>query len=1711
MEESRMSTKRFSFVKSVLSLIVVMLTALVLVACGESDQELVDAALEAVEVGFAEGDSASSVTQNLTLPSELGEVGLVWTSGNTNVISNAGVVTRPVWTAADANVTMTVTLTLGEVTETASFTLTVKKMVATDQQVVDAAKDTLAITYATGDTALTVTEDLTLPVTSGAVAIAWSSSEEDSISDAGVVVQGQVDVDVVLTATLTKGTASNTKVFNVKVLAVSPTDIEIVAAAKPNVAVVYATGDTVDAVKANLTLASVVGEVAISWVSSNPAVITNAGVVVRPAYGLGDAVVTLTATLTKGLATDTKIFTITVVETDPTDQELIDEAVAALMIGFAAGDSAVAVKGNLTLATTDGDVTIEWNSDMTAFISNAGVVVRPVYGEDDVTVVLTATLSLNQSEETKEFTLVVLSMEPTDADLVNDALQVVAVTYAAGEDASAVSENVTLPLVSETVTISWSSSNVAIISNAGVVVRPAVTTDVTLTATLTLNAASVTKDFVLTVLADPVDALAAIVITGEELTYDAQTQVYTAINDVVLPETIMGMDITWASGNAAVIANDGTVVRPAWSTPNSTVILTATIEDEEAYFMVTVLAIIEKPVDIILDDAFTILLLAGDVEGTIVTGHLDLATVVGSEGVTVTWASSNTDAILANGLVTRPAFEQDDAMVTLTATLHKGDQSLDKVFELTVLARVTLPGAVHTIASANALAVAAEIALTPVPVTLLGLTVFGINVDGFYAADATGISFFYTNSAPSSKLTIGEVYDFEAFTDIYYDAYQFTSISDAPITFVPSSASATEITYPVKTIATIMAYPKPNIAAPLVTENILITGRVLLSSPTGSYNTFIVPTTEDGALDKNEAIMIYYKSNKAAIAAYVDQVITVPLTIHAYRTNDLVWTAVYMGDGSDIVVVPMSDAEKLAAVKSSFAISLPAIQYENTTLVLPVEKFGATIVWTSSNNALIDPATGVVTRVEGQQTAVTLTATITIGGVPSVATYVVKVGEIALSTVAQMIAAPVSSTLLRVRGIVTASEYQNTYFIQDATGGIAVYIAASAPMELIIQGAYGKEIEIIGTRAVFGSLRQIAPTEIKVIGTATMPTPVDVDAIPLNATDMLPYQGQLISMTKMLVTAKAVDSYGNITLTLKQVLTGSTIQMKWDSRVTLNTAASTLLNGIVVGNAFDLTNPLAWTSVPYLYFTNSTILTAITLSDADLVAADLSAITVVSKVTENGTITLPVAGANGTTIAWASSDDLVITSAGVVTVPASGIATVTLTATVTKGLASEEKEFIVVVGMTDLEKATADAAELSIPAALIDATPITAMMPALGTKGSTITWATDNAALVTIEGVVTLPLVGQETVTLTATVTLGTETVVKEFVVAVGVPPAPTFATDLIISEYIEGSSNNKAIEIYNGTGAPVDLAGYSMNLYSNGSAVATALHTFPAYTLAHGEVYIIANSSAIASILAVANESLAYNATTPTLPNWNGDDAIALLKAGVVIDVFGVIGTDPGASWPVGTFSTVDYTLVRKFDVTEPTTTWDVTQWDVYPKDTVSYLGTHDMNIPTLASDLFISEYIEGSSNNKAIEVYNGTGAPVDLSIYKLVLYTNGTTTPGNTYVMTGTLADGDVFIIYNSSAVVAISSVGDVASNVTFYNGDDVVVLTKNDVIIDMFGVLGVDPGTNWAVGTGFTSEYTLVRKSSVTGPAATWDPTEWDVLPVDTFTELGTHTME
>lgn len=188
--------------------------------------------------------------------------------------------------------------------------------------------------------------------------------------------------------------------------------------------------------------------------------------------------------------------------------------------------------------------------------------------------------------------------------------------------------------------------------------------------------------------------------------------------------------------------------------------------------------------------------------------------------------------------------------------------------------------------------------------------------------------------------------------------------------------------------------------------------------------------------------------------------------------------------------------------------------------------------------------------------------------------------------------------------------------------------------------------------------------------------------------------------------------------------------------------------------------------------------------------------------------------------------------------------------------------------------------------------------------------------------------------------------------------------------------------------------------------------------------------------------------------------------------------------------------------------------------------------------SDLFISEYVVGSGNNRALELYNPTQNAIDLGTYKVGRFRDGSGTP-MLLDLAGTIPSLGTYVIvvdkrdpngtgFEEPVDAALMAVADtfvnpvyVQSESPFYfNGDDAVPLIKGDgtTLVDLVGKIGEDPGTAWsdANGTWWTTDKTLVRKASVkkgviTNPATFMVEAEWDSLPEDTFTELGWHTCE
>jgi len=195
--------------------------------------------------------------------------------------------------------------------------------------------------------------------------------------------------------------------------------------------------------------------------------------------------------------------------------------------------------------------------------------------------------------------------------------------------------------------------------------------------------------------------------------------------------------------------------------------------------------------------------------------------------------------------------------------------------------------------------------------------------------------------------------------------------------------------------------------------------------------------------------------------------------------------------------------------------------------------------------------------------------------------------------------------------------------------------------------------------------------------------------------------------------------------------------------------------------------------------------------------------------------------------------------------------------------------------------------------------------------------------------------------------------------------------------------------------------------------------------------------------------------------------------------------------------------------------------------------------------SNLFFSEYVEGSANNKTLEIYNPTDNPIDLSTYLIKRYSNGSPVPTEELVLAGTIQPKDVVVVTNgqtdsvwvtsggywslpiSEGLYAMGDFhcsGDYPTPM-YFNGDDAMTLeTNTGGVIDIFGKIGEQPENGWndippsytagsQFWTSWTEDQTLIRKHGIKigvsdNPALFMVHTEWDSIPKDTFDSLGFH---
>jgi len=207
--------------------------------------------------------------------------------------------------------------------------------------------------------------------------------------------------------------------------------------------------------------------------------------------------------------------------------------------------------------------------------------------------------------------------------------------------------------------------------------------------------------------------------------------------------------------------------------------------------------------------------------------------------------------------------------------------------------------------------------------------------------------------------------------------------------------------------------------------------------------------------------------------------------------------------------------------------------------------------------------------------------------------------------------------------------------------------------------------------------------------------------------------------------------------------------------------------------------------------------------------------------------------------------------------------------------------------------------------------------------------------------------------------------------------PAGSPCTDLYFSEYIEGSATNtKALEIFNPTSSPINLAGIRIELYANGSSTPTATQALTG-TIAPGDVYVVANTGVVSPVV------LGQTDLQSGVGFFNGDDAIALFDGSDTLDVIGVIGSDPGTTWTIPGGSTTNNTLVRLPTVARGEVRWSTgaATWQALGTDVFTNIGSHTSTACVVSStknaprNTGLAVYPNPAATTVQVQVLNLTG----------------------------------------------------------------------------------------------------------------------------------------
>lgn len=405
-----------------------------------------------------------------------------------------------------------------------------------------------------------------------------------------------------------------------------------------------------------------------------------------------------------------------------------------IYIQYANNNTQDAVTNDLIIPTTVKEQTISWgsNSEFATIVDNRVVINRQ---NEDIKVTLTASIEVDGKTVSRPFEITILKSTFNFEGLFNSIVV-----------PTATKTSFTIPVTIDGHEIIWTSSNPALISTTGVVFTTPTETEVTLSATVRIDGATRTHNYVINVLATNTFDVSAF---KTAIALPSSTT-----EDLDLAESYLGNAVVWSSSNESVLSSAGLITRQSQDIEVS---LTASITVNGQLYAVVFKVMVIKA-EVVVPDYAAILNKINVPNQA--TANLTLPTVI--EDVQITWQSNNA-AITPAGVVTR---QSSDITVTLTAIITE-NTTYTKTFTVLVPKLADYPVSTQTpIAEVRLRAQGAK-------VTVHGVITSLMTNGNFTIQDSTGAIPVYMNN--NTGLKVGTEYVIEGTLGIFNGLIQISS------------------------------------------------------------------------------------------------------------------------------------------------------------------------------------------------------------------------------------------------------------------------------------------------------------------------------------------------------------------------------------------------------------------------------------------------------------------------------------------------------------------------------------------------------------------------------------------------------------------------------------------------------------------------------------------------------------------------------------------------------------------------------------------------------------------------------------------------------------------------------------------------------------------------------------------------------------------------